>query len=117
MPLSVELARTIVKIVEGDSDCVRVIRPDPVLEKAGQFGAPLTSFLLEQAQLAGKVRNLALLFHPLAPDSETVNERLCMGISERCFKALERARKAGKLPEVRSLFNAATWIGISAGAA
>lgn len=120
MALSKETARKIIEAVTIDTECQNAIEPNPTLQKIGGMLNPTTGFLLEFSHLAGSVRNAAMMLQGKYVGDKEFDEKICLGIALVTFKAILKAIKQGKLPEIHTassihrvhwgIHHEATWI-------
>lgn len=120
MALSKETAQKIVEAVIIDSDSQNAIEPNPALQKALGMLNPTTEVLLRFSHLSGSVRNIAMMMQGKYVGDKEFDEKICLGIALVTFKAILKAIKQGKLPEVHTansihrvhwgIHHEATWI-------
>jgi hypothetical protein len=102
MALSKATASVVVETVANDAACLRAISPNPKLDRFAELQNPLTSTVLQFTGTAGSVRNFAMILAGKGPGDPVFDERICLGIAALTVKAIHRAMRAGKLPDVRS---------------
>ncbi len=116
MALSRSTASKIVAAVVADPDCQRVINwplikinptiehalPPPVILPCVPVILPSNGSILEYTQSAGAIRNVLMLLAGKKPGDDSFDNKSCLGISIVTEKAILKAMRAGRIPEIRS---------------
>jgi hypothetical protein len=109
MALSKSTAGKIVAAVVADPECQRVINwslVGPTIEAAvPPFVQDVwrgARTILEFTQSAGALRNAQMLLMGMQQGDASFDEKICLGISVVTIKAIHKAMRAGRIPEMRS---------------